>query len=284
MRFVTLLEIGTHAIFAAAHGTYKEGENTLAKRILPCLKADMLLIADRGFGCYPIFSEASKNGADLLFRVREAMKFACMTILEDGSYLSKIYPSFEDRLKDRNGITVRVIEYRLKGGKEKYVLIPSILDPLQAPANELAAVYHERWENEMSYDEIKNHLKEPGECLRSKTPELVIQEFYGYLLTHFTIRSLMHQAALKNACDPDALSFTDAVRIVRRKITAAHSPLCSMEIEKICREIIDEIAQRKVVSSRGLRERAVKRKMKSWHIKKYFSTRQAPTKPVVRIK
>jgi len=224
LRFVALLEIGTHAIFAAAQGLYKDHENTLAKKILSALKAGMLLIGDRGFGCYPVYSEAIKTGADLLFRARGVMKFARLTVFDDGSYLSKLYPSTNDRRKDTNGIMVRVIEYRLKGGKEKYVLITSILDPELAPAAELAAVYHERWEIEMGYDEIKNHLKEPGECLRSKTPELVIQEFYGYLLTHFTIRSLMHQAALKKDCDPDALSFTDAVRIVRRKITAAHFP------------------------------------------------------------
>lgn len=224
LRFVALLEIGTHAIFAAAHGPYKDHENTLAKKLWPSLKAGMLLIADRGFGCHPVYSEAVKTGADLLFRVRGVMKFAQLTVLGDGSYLSRLYPSPNDRRKDINGITIRVIEYRLKGGKEKYVLITSILDPLQAPAAELAAVYHERWEIEMGYDEIKNHLKEPGECLRSKTPELVIQEFYGYLLTHFTIRSLMHQAALKNHCDPDKLSFVEAVRVVCRKITAAHFP------------------------------------------------------------
>jgi len=224
LRFVALLEIGTHAIFAVAHGLYRDHENTLAKRILLHLRSGMLLIADRGFGCYPIYSEAIKTGADLLFRVRGVMKFTHMVDLEDGSYLSKIYPSSNDRRKDCNGITVRVIEYLLKGGREKYVLITSILDTSLASAAELAAVYHERWEIEMGYDEIKNHLKEPGECLRSKKPELVIQEFYGYLLTHFTIRSLMHQAALKNSCDPDSLSFTDAVRIVCRKIIAAHFP------------------------------------------------------------
>jgi hypothetical protein len=224
LRFVALLEIGTHAIFAAAQGAYKEHENTLAKKILSHLKAGMLLIADRGFGCYPIYSEAIKTGADLLFRVRGIMKFPCLKTFADGSYLSKLYPSPKDRRKDINGITVRVIEYHLKDGKEKYILITSILDPQLAPAAELAAAYHERWEIEMGYDEIKNHLKEPGDCLRSKTPELVIQEFYGYLLAHFTIRSLMHQAALKTCCDPDSLSFTGAVRVVCRKIIAAHFP------------------------------------------------------------
>lgn len=224
LRFVALLEIGTRAIFAVAHGTYHEHENTLAKKILPCLKSGMLLIADRGFGCYPIYAEAIKSGADLLFRVRGKMKFPCMKKFGDGSYLSKIYPSPQARRKDVNGIPVRVIEYRLKGRTEKYLMITSILEPELAPAEELAALYHERWEIELAYDEIKNHLKEPGERLRSKTPELVVQEFYGYLLTHYTIRSLIHQAALKDDCDPDRLSFVGAVRVVCRKITAAHFP------------------------------------------------------------
>ena len=166
LRFVALLEIGTHAICAAAHELYKDHENTLAKKVLSSLKAGILLIADRGFGCYPVYSAAIKTGADLLFRVRGVMKFARLTVFDDGSYLSKLYPSPNDRRKDINGITVRVIEYRLKGGKEKYVLITSILDPALAPAAELAAVYRKRWEIEMGYDEIKNHLKESGECLR----------------------------------------------------------------------------------------------------------------------
>ena len=219
-----MLEIGTHAIFSAIHGAYKEHENSLAKKILPNLKKGMLLIADRGFGCYPIYSEAIKSGAEMLFRVRAVMKFPRVKVLPDGSFLSKIYPSPDDRRKDRNGIGVRVIEYKLKGGKDKYVLITSILVPSSAPAAELAALYHERWEIETVYDEIKDHLKSPGTCLRSKTPDLVLQEFYGYLLTHFTIRSLMHRAALKNDCDPDTLSFTAAVQVLCRKITAAHFP------------------------------------------------------------
>ena len=114
LRFVALLEIGTHAICAAAHELYKDHENTLAKKVLSSLKAGILLIADRGFGCYPVYSAAIKTGADLLFRVRGVMKFARLTVFDDGSYLSKLYPSPNDRRKDINGITVRVIEYQLK--------------------------------------------------------------------------------------------------------------------------------------------------------------------------
>lgn len=223
LRMTTLLEIGTRAIIGAAHGPYSEGENTQGKRLLPLLQKDMLLLADRGFGCYPFFSECIKTGASLVFRIRSNMKFAKEKILPDGSFLSTFYPGAEQR-KKTNGIPVRVIEYAIKGSSEKYRLITSILKEEDAPASELAALYHERWEIELAYDELKNHLKQPGAALRSKTPELIIQELFGYLLAHYTIRSLIHQAARKNKVDPDRLSFINAVRILCRKITAAHFP------------------------------------------------------------
>jgi IS4 transposase len=119
---------------------------------------------------------------------------------------------------------VRVIDYRLKGvpGAEPiYRLITTILDPAQAPATELAALYHERWEIENALDELKTHLRGAQIVLRSKTPELVRQEFYGLMLAHFAIRGLMHDAALKADEDPDQLSFLHAVRVVQRRIARA---------------------------------------------------------------
>jgi len=116
---------------------------------------------------------------------------------------------------------VRVIEYRLEGvpGAEPlYRLVTTILDPSQAPAQELAALYHERWEIETALDELKTHLRGAKIVLRSKTPDLVRQEFYGLLLAHFALRSLMQEAALKVGEDPDQLSFLHTVRVVRRKL------------------------------------------------------------------
>ena len=116
---------------------------------------------------------------------------------------------------------MRVIEYELEGvsGAEPlYRLITTILDPGQAPARELAALYHERWEIETALDELKTHLRGSRIVLRSKTPELVKQEFHGLMMAHFAIRGLMHEAALKGDIDPDGLSFIHAVRIVRRKL------------------------------------------------------------------
>ena len=141
--------------------------------------------------------------------------------LADGSYLSRIYSSEGDRYRHTNGIVVRVIDYRLEGvaGAEPiYRLVTNILDPEKAPAPELAALYHERWEIETALDELKTPLRGARIVLRSKTPDLVRQEFYGLLLAHFAIRGLMHEAALKVDEDPDRLSFVHAVRVIRRKL------------------------------------------------------------------
>ena len=141
--------------------------------------------------------------------------------MADGSYLSRIYSSTSHRRRQREAIVVRVIEYRLPGvsGAQKiYRLITTILDSKLAPAKELAALYHERWEIETTLDELKTHLRGAQIVLRSKTPELVRQEFYGLLMAHFAIRGLMHEAALHADEDPDRLSFVHAVRVVQRRM------------------------------------------------------------------
>jgi Transposase DDE domain len=143
--------------------------------------------------------------------------------LPDGSYLSRIYPSERDRRKKSNGIEVRVIEYQLEGIAEaapSYRLVTTILDHNAAPAAELAALYHERWEIETALDELKTHLRGAQLVLRSKTPDLVKQEFYGFMMAHFAVRGLMHEAALKADEDPDRLSFLHAVRVIPRKLPA----------------------------------------------------------------
>lgn len=223
LRFAALLELGTRAVFAVAMGKYKTSEITLAEQILVKLKAGMLCLFDRGFLGFDFYSKAVKTGADCLFRVKKNYTLPCLKRLPDGSFLSKLYSSVYERQIDRGGVTVRVIEYRLKGIKSaeaKYILVTSILDWEKAPAVELAALYHERWEIEMAYDEMKTHLKAAGGALRSKKPELAEQEFYGFMLAHYVIRNIMHKAALKLARDADTLSFIHAVRVIKRKIIA----------------------------------------------------------------
>ena len=223
MRVVSLVESGTHVLFGARQGSYKTGESTLAREVLAHLTEGMLCMADRGFFSYGLWKYARATGAELLWRVKKNFGLPCIKRLPDGSYLSKVYPTAQDRRHDRQGIGVRVIEYSLEGveGAEPlYRLITGIVDPAQAPAKELAALYHERWEIETALGEFKTHLRGRRIVLRSKTPELVRQEFYGLLLAHFAVRGLMHEAALKAGIDPDTVSFVHAVRVVRRKLPA----------------------------------------------------------------
>ena len=223
MRVVSLVENGTHVLFGARQGSYKTGESTLAREVLAHLTPGMLCIADRGFFGYGLWKHAGASGADLLWRVKKNLRLPCVKRLPDGSYLSKLYASAQDRRHDHQGIVVRVIEYTLEGveGAEPlYRLITGILDVTQAPAEELAALYHERWEIETAFGEFKTHLRGRRIVLRSKTPELVRQEFYGLLLAHFAVRGLMHDAALRAGIDPDTVSFVHAVRVVRRKLPA----------------------------------------------------------------
>lgn len=221
LRFVALLENGTHVLWGARMDRYDTGEVTLADSVAESLRPGMLCLADRLFFSYKLWKKAAGTGADLLWRVKGDLRLDMEKRLPDGSYLSHVYPSSADRRHRRNGIDVRVIEYRLKGvkgSKELYRLITTLLDDTKAPADELAALYHERWEIETALDELKTHLRGAQIVLRSKTPELVKQEFFGLLLTHYAIRSLMHQAALKAEEDPDRLSFAHTVHVVQRRL------------------------------------------------------------------
>lgn len=221
IRFVGLLESGTHVLWAARMDQYKTDEITLAVAVVPALRKGMLCLADRFFPAYDLWQKAAQTGAELLWRVRKNARLEVDKRLADGSYLSRIYRSTADRRQGRKGLVVRVIEYRLKdvpGAEPIYRLITTILDPKLAPAKELAALYHERWEIETALDELKTHLRGAQIVLRSKTPELVQQEFYGLLLAHFAIRGLMHEAALQADEDPDRLSFVHAVHVVQRRL------------------------------------------------------------------
>jgi len=221
IRFVALLENGTHVLWAARMSKYATDEITLARDVVPALRKGMLCLADRFFPSYELWRKAAETGADLLWRVRQNARLDVDRRLPDGSYLSRIYASTSDRRNQRHGIVVRVIDYRLHnipGAESVYRLITTILDSLQAPAKELAALYHERWEIETSLDELKTHLRGAQIVLRSKTPELVEQEFWGLLMAHYAIRGLMHEAALKANEDPDRLSFLHSVRVVQRRL------------------------------------------------------------------
>ena len=224
VRVAGLAECGTHAIFAAATGPLATHETTLARRLFARLRAGMLLIADRGFAGFDLWTEAAATGADLLWRVKTNAVLPVLELLPDGSYLSQIAAA-ADR-KRQNPATVRVVEYTLAGSDAIYRLITTILDPQEGPATELAELYAQRWEFETALDEVKTHQRGPGLVLRSRHPDGVEQEVYGFLLVHYAIRELMWQAAQHADEDPDRLSFTRTLNLVRRHLTtqAAFSP------------------------------------------------------------
>ena len=221
LRFVALVENGTHVLFGACLGGFAQGETTLAHDVLTALRPGLLCLADRQFFGHALWQAAAATGAELLWRVKRNLRLPRETRLADGSYLTTIYPSQKDRRHRTRGVQVRVVEYRLEGladAEPLYRLVTTILDPAQAPAVDLAALYHERWEIEGALAELKTHLRGARVVLRSKTPELVRQEFWGLLLAHFAVRGLVHEAALRADEDPDRLSFLHAVRVVRRKL------------------------------------------------------------------
>jgi len=221
IRFVSLIENGTHVLFGSQMSDYHTGEVTLAKTVVASLRPGMLCLADRQFFGFELWNLARATSADLLWRIKKNMRLARDEQLPDGSYLSHIYPSGQDWRRKTNDVKVRVIDYCLEGVSDAepiYRLVTTILDHQKAPAAQLAALYHERREIETALDELKTHLRGSKIVLRSRTPDLVRQEFYGLMMAHFAIRGLMHEAALRADDDPDQLSFIHAVRVIRRKL------------------------------------------------------------------
>ena len=224
LRWVCLSETATHVMFKAAAAGCRTGEETLARELLPALRKGMLCLADRNFLGYELWRLARARGADLLWRARKSVRLSRLETFADGSYRSELRVPRGGAKKGWAPVPVRVIEYELLGADNPepcYRLVTSILDRRQAPAQELAELYPERWEIESAIGEIKTDLGGSADVvLRSKKPELVRQEFYGFLLAHFVVRRLLWEAAEASHDDVDRLSFVHAMRTVRRKITS----------------------------------------------------------------
>jgi hypothetical protein len=225
-RVVALAECGTHAVFAAQVGTYSQSEATLTGPLLDRLEPGMLLLADRGFFSYALWRKAIATGADLLWRVRtdkSAPKPTHVQDLPDGSWLASLRGLTPAAERRQEPMLVRVVDYTVEDGRENlttYRLFTTLLDPAEVTAVDLAATYTQRWEIELAFDELKTHQRGPRTVLRSKSPDLVLQEIWGHLCCHYAIRSLMAQAATHSGHDPDRVSFVAALRITRQ--TLAH--------------------------------------------------------------
>lgn len=220
-RCVLLAECATHAILGANLGPYGSGEWALAQPLLDRLAPGMLCLADRGFNGFEHWEQASATGAHLLWRCGSTRKLPVEQTLPDGSYLSTIRPSGVKAAEAKSrAITVRVIDYTLPNmpeGQPHYRLMTTLLDDKVAPIMELAELYHRRWAMESVYDELKTHLVQSRRVLRSRTPELVRQEFFGWVLMHYTVRWLLHQGAAKHRIPHEDLSFIGHVQLIRQQ-------------------------------------------------------------------
>jgi hypothetical protein len=238
-RVVALSECGTHAFLAAQVAPYAVGEKTLAKRLYGRLQPDELLTADRNFYSYEAWGQALASGAALLWRAPTQLELPLVRILSDGTYASvlvnpKLRGARRDRvlaaakagheLDPKDGYLVRVIEYNVpdregNGSGELIVLLSTIVDSDDARADELADTYHQRWEHETGNDQLKTHLRGPGKVLRSRLPDLAYQEIWAWLTVHYAIAVLIARAAEAADIDPDRISFTRTLRIIRRTAT-----------------------------------------------------------------
>ncbi|MGW5659849.1 IS4 family transposase [Streptomyces sp. NPDC003758] len=225
---VTLTECGTHAVVDAAIGDRREGELRLAARLTRSLGEGMLVLGDRNMPSSYLVRTVSATGAHLCFRFKAGRlgALAVLKALPDGSWLSELCTR-EDQRAGREPVPVRVVHYRLDdlgrpGLDEGYVLVTTLLDPDQAPAAELAALYAERWECETVLDEIKTHQRGAGEVLPSKDPVGAEQEIYAHLLVHYALRAQIAQALADGitTTDTDRASFTTALRAARRTVTS----------------------------------------------------------------
>jgi hypothetical protein len=239
VRLVGLAECGTRAIVAASLGAYRESENELSDHIRPFCEAGMLIIADRNFFGHQRWSDFRATGADLLWRVQENVLLPCYETYADGSYLSVLTTQKQrqhaarrratTRTEVMEGQPVRVVEYMITNRQETtetICLITTILDSEEAPAHELAQAYHDRWQIETAFGEIKTILLDSGQPLRSKSPKLVEQEIWALLLTHYALSDLRREAADDIEEENYRISFLRSLRIIRRQIAgqAAFSP------------------------------------------------------------
>ncbi len=221
VRLLALAECGTRALIAACCGGYRTGEKTLARQLLPRLTAGMLLLADANFACYELWRDAAA-GAELLWRAGAQLSLPVDEVLADGTYLSRLKAPRQLRRQGAADIVVRVTEYRLEDAAgevtETFTLITTLLDPGQAPARELAELYHARWEIETALGAFKTEMKGAGIVLRSKTPDGAEQEIWALLCAYHAIRDLICAAAALAGQDPLRISFASALDTVRQPV------------------------------------------------------------------
>jgi hypothetical protein len=287
VRKLSLVELGTHGEVALVLRSSAHGEQSMIGGLFRHLTSEMLLLWDRGFFSSELWRQMTARGVKVLARVKCQLILRSIQHLSDGSYLAKVYKSPYDRTKDRDGIVVRVIRSTLDdpqrvGHGEEHVLITSLLDEGFYPANELIILYHERWEEELVFDEQETH-QDPRRAtkpahLRSETPAGVIQEIYALSLGHFVIRSLMFEAAATVDLDPDRLSFTGCFQILKCRLPECDGKTAA-GFEAWYEALLWEMQGERCDPRRNrVNPRVIKRKMSKWKKKRPEHRRVPPLK------
>jgi hypothetical protein len=284
-RKVSLVELGTHAEFAIALGGYRDREQRLVEQLWDRLPADALLIEDRGFFSYEHWKTLNSRGTKLLIRLKKDLILKPIERLQDGSFLAKIYPSSRDRERDSAGIAIRVIEYKLNdpqrtGDGETHRLGTNLFDHAMFPAVELACNYHERWEEELVFDEQKTHQdpRRPTKPthLRSKTPAGIEQEIYALSIGHFVVRSLMVEAGRTENIDVDRLSFTGCLQILQARLPECDSTT-PQRLDQWYKMLLEEMAWERTDPRRNrVNPRVIKRKISKFPKKRPEHLRRLP--------
>jgi hypothetical protein len=280
-RIVSLCEVGSRVFFSFLAKPIRCGEVTLAKHVYRDLPQNSLLLFDIGFCAYQLMRQVIDQKSDFLGRAKMDRRFQKMQVLSDGSYLSKIYATDYDRLHDRGGRSVRVIEYTLDdpqrvGHGEKHRLVTTLLDEHEHPAQSLIILYHERWEEEVAIDEAKTHLRSSPK-LRSHSPAGVLQEIYGLLIAHFVIRKLAFEAAAKAGVSPRRISFTGTINVLR--VNLVEAPRSPRLFQAWYENLVSEVSLQLLEPRRNrINPRVIKRPQSKWPKKRQKHRNPPPLK------
>jgi hypothetical protein len=266
-RVLSLCEVGSHLLWKNLIKPCHRSEVAMAAHLLRSLEGGMLLLWDRNFLSCAHVQRVLARGAHLLARIKKNMVFTPLKRLRDGSFLAKLYASAKHRRRDEGGIVVRIIEYTFDdpgrpGSGEVHRLLTTLLSASRHPAKRLVALYHERWEEEVTIDEFKTHLRERP-VLRSETPTGVVQEVYGLLLGHYVVRKLLCEAAATTGLAPRRLSFTGALKILRCRLPEV--PPSGRGLARWYADLVAEVAEELLEERRDrVNPRVIKRKMSNW--------------------
>jgi len=282
---VYLIESGTHAVIDAGFFPVHSNQHASAQRLLRSVSEGMLLSWDAGLHSFDIAHKTRARDAHFLGRVPASAKPQAIKRLEDGTYLAQIYPSDRRRRRHGESLLVRIIEYTLTdpnrvGFGQLHRLMTSLLEPKECPALELVLAYHERWEVEITIDELDTHQRLPQRPLRSKKPVGVIQELYGLLIAHYAIRRIMFDSARAHGLDPDRLSFAHAFELVCDALSDFQQ-VASEDHPKLYQRLLQDIAS-PLLPPRANRvnPRVVKRKIGKYNLKRAEHQHwPQPTKP-----